>query len=372
MATRLTQNITKRSIQLLNTPYILRLKNNFSTLDNSTKRALVFPGQGAQYIGMIKDIYDEFPYVKQLIQECDEIVGYSLSDTMFSGDIKDLTQTIKAQPACLIHSLSLLKVLQTEYGLFTTDSNDFQAALGLSLGEYSALAASHCFTSDRDAIFLVDKRARAMQECCINKDENNEDLSQKMLAIMHDGSLSMDKLQDVINQSVDLNSYVADIANHNSPRQVVISGQKFALDTVIVELKKQRIKCKYINTGGAFHSKLMIPAKNELKNVLENIDVNLPINNKTVISNVGATIVNDINYSNGDIIKDLLCNQVCSPVSWYPSIMKCIEEFGVTQFVEIGPKATLSGMIRDICKINDIKDIQISNFDKLEDLKNIK
>merc|ERR1719203_2342766 len=100
----------------------------------------------------------------------------------------------------------------------------------------------------------------------------------------------------MIDTSVDLNAYVADIANHNSPRQVVISGEKFALDTMMAELKKQKIKAKYINTGGAFHSKLMIPAKNQLKDVLENIDVSLPVNSRTVVTNVGATVVNDVNY----------------------------------------------------------------------------
>merc|ERR1712187_569455 len=107
-----------------------------------------------------------------------------------------------------------------------------------------------------------------MQECCINDDPENENVQQKMLAIMHDGSLTIDKLKDIIN-NLDINEYVADVANYNSPRQVVVSGHKMALDLVGAELKKQRIKSKYINTGGAFHSSLMLNAKNKLEKELE-------------------------------------------------------------------------------------------------------
>eukprot|EP01083_Nonionella_stella_P041184 111676_1 len=367
--------IVKGRTNLFTTPHLLRLKHNFS-LDNSRKRCLVFPGQGAQYVGMTKDIYDEFPYVKQLIQECDDIVGYSLSDTMFNGSMEDLTTTIKAQPAVLIHSLSLLKVLQNEHGIFQPGSNDFTVAMGLSLGEYSALTASQCFDTEKDAIFLVDKRARAMQECCVNKDSTNEDLQQKMLAIMHDGSLTVDALSDLI-QNLDVmkgkdGPYVADIANLNSSRQVVISGHKIALDAVQSELKKQRTKSKYINTGGAFHSALMMNAKDELREVLKDINIKLPFNDNTVISNVDATAVNRNHYSDGDIIKQCLSTQVNSPVSWYPSIVKCIEEFGVTEFVEIGPKATICGMIKEICRLKGIEDISTLNIDKLEDLSKFK
>lgn len=371
LKTCLSRNLLKAENILRSTRYCFSENNKNIT----NKKCLVFPGQGAQYVGMTKDIYDEFPYIKELIQECDEIVGYSLSDTMFNGDIKDLTQTIKAQPAVLIHSLSLLKVLQTEYNLFKPNNNDFQVAMGLSLGEYSALTASNCFNTERDAIYLVDKRARAMQKCCIVPEcDDSENLQQKMLAIMHDGSLTIDQLQEIINSNKD-EKYTADIANYNSSRQIVISGHKYSLDQIqkyLKNLDKQKYKTKYINTGGAFHSSLMLPAKENLENVLSSININLPFNDNSVISNVDATIVNKINYNDSDIIKKLLCLQVCSSVNWYPSIIKCIKELGVNEFIEIGPKATISGMIRDICKVNDIQDIKISNFDKIEDLKNIK
>ena len=347
-----------------------------------SKKCLVFPGQGAQYVGMTKDIYDEFSYIKELIQECDDIVGYSLSNTMFNGSIQDLTQTIKAQPAVLIHSLSLLKVLQNEYDLFKPNNNDFQVTMGLSLGEYSALTALNCFNTTRDAIYLVDKRARAMQQCCINHDNDNDNLQQKMLAIMHDGTLTIDQLQNIIDINKDKdkdndndNEYIADIANYNSSRQIVISGHKYLLDQIqkyLKNLDKQKYKTKYINTGGAFHSRLMLSAKDNLENVLSSININLPFNDKILISNVESTLIDRINYNQSDIIKQLLCLQVCSTVNWYPSIIKCIKELGVNEFIEIGPKATISGMIKDICKVNDIQDIKISNFDKIEDLKNIK
>ena len=364
---------------------ITSINRSFSSNNNNIRnrnRCLVFPGQGAQYIGMTKDIYNEFNYIKELIQECDDIIGYSLSNIMFNGDINELTQTIKAQPAVLIHSLSLLKVLQNEYNLFKSNSNDFQIAMGLSLGEYSALTSLQCFNSVKDAIFLVDKRANAMQKCCINNNNNNnnnndnDDLQQKMLAIMHDGSLTIEKLQEIIdNLDIDKKKYVADIANYNSSRQVVISGHKYSLDIIQNKLKiiNKKYKSKYINTGGAFHSSLMLNAKNDLEFVLKNININLPFNNNTLISNVNSTIINKNNYSSSDIIKELLCLQVCSSVNWYPSIIKAIKQFNVNEFIEIGPKSTISAMIRDICKINDIQDIKILNFDKLEDFeKNVK
>jgi len=315
--------------------------------------------------------------INQLFEECDDIVGYSLSNLMFNGPLPDLTQTISAQPAVLLHSLSMLKVLQNEMGLFLPNSGDFSVAMGLSLGEYSALTASQCLSSERDAIYLVDQRARAMQQCCAVPDDEN--LAQKMLAIMHDGSLTVEALQSLIEgldimQSAADRPLVADIANLNSPRQVVVSGHLAALDALKDTLKAQRIKSKYINTGGAFHSSLMMAAKQKLDAVLRDLTVTLPPTGNTVISNVEATIVNAERYSEEEgqsAIKGLLCNQVCSAVSWYPSVLKCVQELGVTEFVEIGPKATISGMVRDICKINDIEGIDISNFDTLQDLKNI-
>jgi len=321
---------------------------------------------------MCKDLHDTFPYVKELIQECDDIVGYSLSNLMFNGPLPDLTQTISAQPAVLIHSLSMLKVLQNEMGLFLPNSGDFSVAMGLSLGEYSALTASQCLASERDAIYLVDQRARAMQQCCaVPEDEN---LAQKMLAIMHDGSLTEDALQSLIDgldimQSAEYGPLVADIANLNSPRQVVVSGHLAALDALKDALKAKRIKSKYINTGGAFHSSLMTEAKLKLDAVLQDMTVTLPAKGHTVISNVEATIVSDDGEDNP--IKSLLCNQVCSAVRWYPSVLKCVQELGVSEFVEIGPKATISGMVRDICKINDIEGIEVSNFDTLDNVKSI-
>jgi len=283
---------------------------------------------------------------------------------MFNGPLPDLTQTIAAQPAVLIHSLSMLKVLQNEMDLFHSNSDDFSVAMGLSLGEYSALTASQCLSTERDAIYLVNERARAMQQCCVASSDG--DFAQKMLAIIHDGSLTVDALQSLID-GLDMKEYVADIANLNSPRQVVVSGHLAALDALKNVLKEKRIKSKYINTGGAFHSSLMMDAKHKLENVLKEVSISLPAKGSTVISNVDATIVNQENEENP--IKQLLCNQVCCAVNWYPSVLKCIQEFGVSEFIEIGPKATISAMIRDICKINDIEGIEISNFDTLQDLK---
>jgi len=268
--------------------------------------------------------------------------------------------------------LSMLKVLQNELDLFRPASGDFTVAMGLSLGEYTALTASQCFATKADAIHLVSERARAMQECCIVPEDEN--LAQKMLAIMHDGSLTVDVLQSLIDE-LDImqngSQYVADIANLNSPRQVVVSGHLASLDALKDALKAKRIKSKYINTGGAFHSSLMTEAKHKLENVLKDMRVTLPVSGNTVISNVDATIVNKWQFAVHEKhpIKSLLCNQVCSAVNWYPSVLKCIQDLGVSEFIEIGPKATLSGMIKDICKINDIEDIAISNFDTLQDLQ---
>ena len=337
--------------------------------ENRQRRCLVFPGQGAQYVGMARDLHDTFPYIKSLMQEADDMLGHSLSNTMFNGDISELTRTINAQPAVLMHSLSLLKVLRTEYGAF--NENDFDIAMGLSLGEYSALCALECIDSGLDAVYLVNERARAMNECCINNKDPTFD--QKMLAIIHDGTLTMDALRLLIDSldvmQSDDNKYVADIANLNGPRQFVVSGHTYALDALQSTLKEKRIASKYINTGGAFHSSLMFDAQIRLKETLKNIQISLPKQRHSLISNVSATVVNCEKYTDSEIIKELLCNQVCSTVSWYPSVLRCIQEFGVSEFVEIGPKTTLSAMVRDICKQNGIQNIKVSNFDKLDDLK---
>jgi len=281
-------------------------------------KAYVFPGQGAQFIGMGKDLYDKSIEAKELFEKANLILGFRITDLMFAGTDDDLKHTRVTQPAIFLHSTILAALLGSSF------RPDMVA--GHSLGEFSALVANKTITFS-DGLILVSKRATAMQKAC-------EKTPSTMAAIL---GLDDEIVEEVCN-SVD---EVVVPANYNSPGQIVISGSDEGIDKAIEILKtkgaKRAIK---LSVGGAFHSPLMEPARLELEDAIQSTNFIKPI--CPVYQNVNAMPSVD-----PDIIKTNLISQLTSPVRWTQSILNMIAG-GATSFVEVGPGNVLSGLIKKI------------------------
>jgi [acyl-carrier-protein] S-malonyltransferase len=281
-------------------------------------KAYVFPGQGAQFIGMGKDLYDKSPVAKEMFERANSILGFRITDLMFSGTDEDLKQTKVTQPAIFLHSTILASVLG--------ESFKPEMVAGHSLGEFSALVSNKTLTFD-DGLLLVSKRALAMQKAC-------EKTPSTMAAIL---GLD-DKIVEEVCASID---EVVVPANYNSPGQIVISGSNKGIDKAIILLQakgaKRAIK---LAVGGAFHSPLMEPARIELEEAINNTKFSIPI--CPVYQNVTA-----LPSTEPSIIKANLVLQLTSPVRWTQCVLNMIAG-GATNFIEVGPGNVLSGLIKKI------------------------
>jgi [acyl-carrier-protein] S-malonyltransferase len=283
-------------------------------------KAYVFPGQGAQFIGMGKDLYDGSKVASELFSRANSLLGFNITEVMFSGTDEDLKQTKVTQPAIFLHSTILAAVI----------GNSFKPDMvaGHSLGEFSALVANRTLTFE-DGLILVSKRAKAMQKAC-------EKTPSTMAAIL---GLD-DKIVEEVCASI---KEVVVPANYNSPGQIVISGSNEGIDKAIELLKEKGAKRAIkLSVGGAFHSPLMEPARLELEEAIKNTTFSKPI--CPVYQNVNA------NPSvNPDIIKLNLVSQLTSPVRWTQSVINMISG-GATEFIEVGPGNVLSGLIKKVNK----------------------
>jgi len=282
-------------------------------------KALVFPGQGSQYCGMAKEIYDRYPEARSLMDRANELLGYSITDIMFNGSEDDLRQTRYTQPAIFLHSIAVAKLL---------GSNQAGMTAGHSLGEYTALCYADAMSFD-DAIHIVAKRGELMQNAgTINPGT--------MAAII---GLKNAALEDLLAEAG--KEGIVQAANFNSPGQIVISGDIDAVRKA-VELapSKGARMAKELVVSGAFHSPLMKPAEEELKASLDRItisDSRIP-----VCMNVVAKPV-----TRAKEIRDNLVLQLTSSVKWEQSVEAMIAE-GVTSFIETGPQKVLQGLIKRI------------------------
>jgi [acyl-carrier-protein] S-malonyltransferase len=280
-------------------------------------KAYVFPGQGAQFEGMGKDLFESFSQARILFAQANEILGFSITDIMFKGTNEDLRQTRVTQPSIFLHSVILARTI-----------SDFQPAMvaGHSLGEFSALAANGALSFE-DGLNLVFQRALAMQKAC-------EAEPSTMAAIL---GLDEKIIDDVCRQ---INEIVVP-ANYNSPEQVVISGSVKGIDLAIAELTakgaKRAIK---LNVGGAFHSPLMESARLDLQKAIEATRFSDPV--CPIYQNVSADRVEDPMQ-----IKMNLIAQLTSPVRWTQTIKNMIRD-GATSFTEVGPGTVLQGLIKKI------------------------
>jgi [acyl-carrier-protein] S-malonyltransferase len=283
-------------------------------------KAYVFPGQGAQFVGMGKDLYDRSPLAKDMFEKANEVLGFRITDLMFSGTDEDLKQTKVTQPAIFLHSTILASVLGSAFTPAMT--------AGHSLGEFSALTASRALTFE-DGLRLVSKRAMAMQKAC-------ESRPSTMAAIL---GVDDKVVEDVCASIKD----VVVPANYNSPGQIVISGSNEGIDKAIEALKEKGAKRAIkLAVGGAFHSPLMEPARVELEAAIKATIFSKPV--CPVYQNVSALPSTD-----PETIKLNLVSQLTSPVRWTQSVLNMVAG-GALTFVEVGPGNVLQGLVKKIHK----------------------
>jgi [acyl-carrier-protein] S-malonyltransferase len=284
------------------------------------KKAYVFPGQGAQFVGMGKDLYESSVLAKDLFEKANSILGFRITDIMFGGTDEELKQTKVTQPAIFLHSVILAKTLG---GNFKPDM-----VAGHSLGEFSALVANGALTFE-DGLVLVSKRAMAMQKAC-------EAQPSTMAAI-----LGLD--DKIVEETLATIDDVVVAANYNSPGQLVISGSIAGIDKAIVALQAKGAKrALKLPVGGAFHSPLMEPARKELAEAIHSTKVSQPV--CPVYQNVTAKAVSD-----PEQIKQNLVSQLTAPVKWTQTVQNMITD-GATEFLEVGPGKVLQGLIGKIDK----------------------
>ncbi len=281
-------------------------------------KAFVFPGQGAQYVGMGKDLYENSAVAKEMFDQANEILGFNITDLMFAGTDEDLKQTKVTQPAIFLHSVILAKVLGEEFKPEMT--------AGHSLGEFSALVAAGAMSFE-DGLKLVSQRAQAMQKAC-----EAEPSTMAAIVGMEDADV------EAVCESID---EVVVAANYNCPGQLVISGSFAGIDKACEVLTEKGAKrALKLPVGGAFHSPLMEPARTELAAAIEATEFKVPV--CPVYQNVDAKPQTD-----PAVIKENLVAQLTAPVRWTQTVQNMIAD-GVTSFTEVGPGKVLQGLVKKV------------------------
>ena len=283
-------------------------------------RAYVFPGQGAQFVGMGKDLYDNSPLAKEYFEKANEILGYRITDLMFEGTPEDLRQTKVTQPAVFLHSV----ITAISMG------NDFRPDMvaGHSLGEFSALVSAKALTFE-DGLRLVYARAMAMQKAC-------EIEPSTMAAVIGLDDETVEEVCDEVNKE-----HIVVAANYNSVGQLVISGSIEGIDKACEMLKERgATRALKLPVGGAFHSPLMEPARQELQAAIEMAVVSTPV--CPVYQNVNANPQTD-----PESIKKNLIAQLTAPVRWTQTVKNMIND-GADEFIELGPGDVLKGLVKKV------------------------
>ena len=304
--------------------------------------SVIFPGQGSQIVGMGKELHDKFDLVKRLFDEADNKLNYKISKIILEGPENELKLTKNTQPAILIVSYSIFKIIKNE---LNTNLNDVKFFAGHSLGEYSALVASDSLNF-LDAIYLLHERGKSMQEAV---PENTG----SMLAVM---GMKINELEILLSK---LNSDlgICEIANDNSESQIIISGHKKAVSKIEEQLKNQKKRSIFLPVSAPFHCSLMKPAAEKMEKKINITNFNNP--KIDIVSNVTAKEVKEISE-----IKKLLIKQIYSKVRWRESVLYMIKN-GVNEFIEIGPGKVLSGLVK---RINN--KVLTKSINTLDEIKN--
>ena len=304
--------------------------------------SVIFPGQGSQSVGMAKDLYQKFTIVKELFDEADNALNFSISKLILEGPKDELDQTENTQPSIFLVGYSIFQLIKKE---FLIDLNKANFFAGHSLGEYTALACAEAL-SFSETLKLLKARGKAMQDA-LPRGKGG------MVAVL--GS-TPDTIEKIINENK--NNYECFIANDNSNGQLVLSGTIENLNLLIVDLKKNNIKSIKLPVSAPFHCKLMNNATKIMKNEIEKCDFKKPKN--TLISNVTSQEIND-----DSLLKELLVKQIESRVRWRENVNLMLEK-KINNFIEIGPGKVLSGLIKRIDR--NVNTISINNE---EDIKKI-
>ena len=303
-------------------------------------RAILFPGQGSQYVGMGSDFYTNFDLVKKNFEIVDKTLGYSLSKLILDGPEEELKLTQNTQPAIMTVGVSIFQVLNKNFNLDLSKSKFFA---GHSLGEYTALVCSGSLTLEK-AAYLLNQRGKAMQEAVSPGDGS-------MMAVL---GMTLSEVEEEISSLS--NDGLCEIANDNCNGQVVVSGEAKVIKILNENLKSKKKRGIILPVSAPFHCSLMKKASERMRSEILNTNFLKP--NTAIISNVTAKQETEVSR-----VKSLLIEQIISRVRWRESVDYMIKE-GVTNFVEIGPGKVLSGLVK---KIN--KNVKISNINSIDDVK---
>ena len=305
------------------------------------KTALLFSGQGSQYVGMLQDIYSKYPEAREMIDLSDELLGYKLSEICFNGPTEKLKETRYTQPAIFLHSAVVFSLVK--------DKIKYDAVAGHSVGEYAALFAAGVI-SFHDALKLVSKRGELMFKA-------GEIAPGTMFAVINLDDVKVEKVCQELTDKGNGNVVVA--ANYNSPGQIVVSGSAEYLRENAKAFKEAGARIvKELQVSGAFHSPLLKPAKEDLEKAINDIEFKVP--EVPVYPNVLAKPITDSNK-----LKETLIEQLMSPVRWTQTINE-MHANGITKFIEIGPNNVLQGLVK-----RTLSDVDISGIDKSDDVDKI-
>lgn len=316
------------------------------------KIGIVFAGQGAQYSGMGKDLYDSYPQAKEIF----DLAGDQIKEWCFEGDAETLKQTHVTQPTIYTVSMAAYKALLAELeknGL--SDKLEIDAVAGFSLGEYSALTAAGVIPKISEGVEIVAQRGTLMQEAGRDEDGNAKGTMAAALG-------KREKILDLVEQARE--DGILEGVNFNSPKQTVVAGDKAAVARFAELAKENRIKAISLSVSTAFHSPMMIPAAEKLKDVLRQAELKMP--EITVYADVTADdIMKD--YDGGDLkdyLVEIMAKQAMSPVYW-EEIIRRFEADGVKAIIEVGPGTTLSGLTKKTCK--EIAALNVENVETLQE-----
>lgn len=316
------------------------------------KIGIVFAGQGAQYSGMGKDLYDSYPQAKEIF----DLAGDQIKEWCFEGDAETLKQTHVTQPTIYTVSMAAYKALLAELeknGL--SDKLEIDAVAGFSLGEYSALTAAGVIPKISEGVEIVAQRGTLMQEAGRDEDGNAKGTMAAALG-------KREKILDLVEQARE--DGILEGVNFNSPKQTVVAGDKVAVARFAELAKENRIKAIPLSVSTAFHSPMMIPAAEKLKDVLRQAELKMP--EITVYADVTADdIMKD--YDGGDLkdyLVEIMAKQAMSPVYW-EEIIRRFEADGVKAIIEVGPGTTLSGLTKKTCK--EIAALNVENVETLQE-----